>query len=113
MLGHTFAVISCFNKTPPHRARGVRDFLERAEIDQLDWPPYSPDMNPIGHCWDALDKADRTREVQPTTLNELGQALTDSEEWAALSQRHIHKLVKSAPRRIPELMKARGGHTKY
>ena len=52
-------------------------------------------MNLIEHCWDALDSAVRRRDVQPTTLNELGQSLT--EEWAALSQRHINKLVESVP----------------
>ena len=79
----------------PHRARGVQDFLEMEEIDQLDWPPYFPDMNPIEHCWNAMENAVRRREVQPTTLNELGQALT--KEWAALIQRHINKLVESVP----------------
>ena len=79
----------------PNTARGVQDFLERAEIDQLDWPPYSPDMNPFEHFWDALNNAVRRREVQPTILNELGQALT--EECAALIQRHINKLVESVP----------------
>ena len=113
MLGHTLAVISCseHDNAPPHRAIGVQDFLEREEIDQLDWPPYSPDMNPIEHCRGALDNAVRNRDVQPTTTKKLGQALT--EEWAALIQRHIYKLGESVPWRIQEVVKARGGHTKY
>ena len=68
-------------------------------------------MNPIEHCWDTLGIAVRRREVQPTTLNELGQVL--SGELAALSQRHINKLVESVPRIIQEVVKARGGHNKY
>ena len=59
-------------------------------------------MNLIEHCWDALDSAVRRRDVKPTTLNELDQSLT--EEWAALSQRHINKLVESVPRRIQEVV---------
>ena len=51
--------------------------------EQLDWLPDFTDLNPIGHCWDALDSTVSEREVQPTTLDELGQTLVV--EWAALS----------------------------
>ena len=38
----------------PHRAHLVDDYLEREDIQGMDWPIMSPDMNPIGHAWDAL-----------------------------------------------------------
>ncbi len=99
------------DNAPAHRARRTQAFFEEQEIEQLDWPPYPPDLNPIEHCWDARDRAVRQRDVQPTTLDELGQALV--QEWAALTQRYINKLVESVPRRIQEVIRAHGGYTRY
>ena len=99
------------DNAPAHRAQRIQQFLENQEIEVLPWPAYSPDLNPIEHCWDMLDQAVRKREVQPTNLNQLQIAL--SEEWQNLSQRSINKLVESMPRRIKAVVKARGGSTRY
>jgi transposase len=41
----------------------VQDVLQQQQIDQLPWPAYSPDYNPIEHAWDALHRAVRSRDV--------------------------------------------------
>ena len=33
-----------------HRARVVTDFLWQHNVNRMDWPPYSPDLNPIEHA---------------------------------------------------------------
>lgn len=99
------------DNAPAHRARRLQAYLEEEEIEQLPWPPYSPDLNPIEHLWDALDRAVRKRRVQPTTLVELENALV--EEWDELSRRDINKLVESMPRRVTSVIQAQGGYTKY
>ncbi len=40
----------------PHVARICTQFLEAENIPVLAWPAYSPDMSPIKHVWDALDR---------------------------------------------------------
>ncbi len=40
----------------PHVARICTQFLEAENIPVLAWPAYSPDMSPIEHVWDALDR---------------------------------------------------------
>ncbi|ROL49959.1 hypothetical protein DPX16_6367 [Anabarilius grahami] len=39
-----------------NKHRICTQFLEAENIPVLAWPAYSPDMSPIEHVWDALDR---------------------------------------------------------
>ena len=56
----------------PHRAHIVEDFHRRhLEYTHMDWPPFSPDLNPIEHTWDMLGKLVKKVDPKPRTVEEL------------------------------------------
>ncbi len=52
----------------PHVARICTQFLEAENIPVLAWPAYSPDMSPIEHVLDALDRRIRQRVPVPANI---------------------------------------------
>ncbi|GFW47726.1 DDE_3 domain-containing protein [Trichonephila clavipes] len=81
----------------PHRANIVDECLQSEDITRMDWPAYSPDLNPIEHVWDMLGPRIVARQPTPTCLSELRRALLD--EWCSVPQDQIDNLILSMPRR--------------
>ncbi|KFM63731.1 Transposable element Tcb1 transposase, partial [Stegodyphus mimosarum] len=59
----------------PHRAHIVSECLQSEDIIRMDWPAFSPDLNPVEHVWDTLGRRVATRQALPTCLPELLRAL--------------------------------------
>ena len=95
----------------PHVARICTQFLEAENIPVLAWPAYSPDMSPIEHVWDALDRRIRHRVPVPANIQQLRTAI--EEEWTNIPQATINNLINSMRRRCVALREAKVGHTKY
>ncbi len=95
----------------PHVARICTQFLEAENISVLAWPAYSPDMSPIEHVWDALDRRIRQRVPVPANIQQLRTAI--EEEWTNIPQATINNLINSMWRRCVALHEANGGHTRY
>ncbi|GFS54842.1 transposable element Tc3 transposase [Trichonephila clavipes] len=53
----------------PHRTLAVEELLESEDITRMDWPAYSPDLNPIEHVGDALGRRIAARLHHPRTPN--------------------------------------------
>ncbi|GFU04421.1 transposable element Tcb2 transposase [Trichonephila clavipes] len=49
----------------PHRANIVDECLQSENITRMDWPAYSPDLNPILHVWDMLGRRIAARHPPP------------------------------------------------
>jgi transposase len=59
----------------PHKARRVREDVERARATLMPLPPYSPDLSPIEPAWSKVKG--HVRDVEPRTAEALGQAAAD------------------------------------
>jgi len=80
-----------------HKAQIISNwFLQHDnEFTVLKWPPQSPDLNPIEHLWDVVERELHALDVHPTNLHQL------------------QHLVESVPHRIKAVLKVKGGQTRY
>jgi transposase len=96
-----------------HRARKVQEFIQRHRIRVINWPPYSPDLNPVEHMWWVLKKMMYKHYPQ---YNNLSQAEEEwdrfcealQECWGRIPGALIKRLIASMSARIRACKKARG-----
>ncbi|GFV37622.1 transposable element Tcb2 transposase [Trichonephila clavipes] len=89
----------------PHRTLAVEELLESEDITRMDWPAYSPDLNPIEHVWAALGRHIAARLHHPENTQQLKYMLIN--EWALLPQEMLHQLVLSMRRRCEATIASR------
>jgi Transposase/DDE superfamily endonuclease len=108
------------DNAPIHTAYVVRDwFAEKAIRILANWPPHSPDLNPIEHIWWHL-KA-RVYEMFPDVAADKSETEYARQRlesclqaaWDTLDKGLFDNLYQSMPRRIAACIEAGGWHTKY
>ncbi|GFV15495.1 transposable element Tcb2 transposase [Trichonephila clavipes] len=99
------------DNAPCHRTVAAKQLLESEDIERMDWPARSPDLNPIEHVWDFLGRCLAARTLPSVTIRELRLALQD--EWAAMPQQLIDTLILSMGRRCETCLAVRGDHIPY
>ena len=87
------------------------NWLEDHGFTVMDWPPQSPDLNPIEHLWEHLKKRLKEYENPPKGILELWERV--EKEWEAISTETCQNLIASMPRRMEAVIKAKGGYIKY
>jgi len=94
---------------PKHKSKLVQGWISSKGIDCLDWPPYSPDLNPIENLWASLKKRVETENARTTA--ELKEAVI--KHWSSTDDELIAKLVESIPRRLEAVVRNHGLMTGY
>ena len=96
---------------PKHTSKKAKKCLEDLNMNVLEWPPQSPDLNPIEHLWDVLKRRLGSYSTPPQGVHELWQRV--EEEWRKISKEECLALIESMPQRIEAAIKAKGRNTKY
>lgn len=99
------------DNAPCHKARVVMDFLQENNAETLNWPPQSPDMNPIENLWAVIKKRRQKKYGVPPTKAALIEQIFDI--WDNIEQDFINKLADSCNNRVNQVLKLKGKVSKY
>lgn len=94
---------------PKHKARLIQEWQLYNCPKVLHPPPQSPDLNPIEHLWDELDR--RVHQTPIRSKTELQQRLRA--EWSQIPSDYLRKIIMNMPRRLQCVKEAQGNPTKY
>ena len=96
---------------PKHTSKRANQWFSDNNIEVMEWPAQSPDLNPIEHLWVHVKRQMNTYERPPKGVFELWERL--AAEWNKIPPETCQNLIESMPRRLEAVIKAKGGHTKY
>lgn len=94
---------------PKHTARSVKSYLNEATVSVLEWPPQSPDLNPIENLWSHVERQMEGRKYRSSV--ELFESVT--EIWKSIPADVCRKLVDSMHKRCQEVLRNKGYPIKY
>ena len=96
-----------------HTARVVTAWFEEHVIPLCEWPPYSPELNPIEHVWAILKQrlADNHSHLLDLdqgheALNAFANAMV--KEWEAIDKEEIDNIIRSMCTSVNAVIEAQG-----
>ena len=99
------------DNAPCHRSHLIKKyFAENNSIDHIWWPSQSPDMNPIENLWAFLKR--KVAKYKPMNKRELIKVIKNVWE-NEIPQHLLEKLIFPMKNRLEDLLKAKGGNTRY
>jgi len=97
------------DNAPQHTSHLAYRWFHNHGVDLLDFPPYSPDLNPIENLWSILKARVESRLAR--TTDEVERVL--KEEWEALDTELLKSLAHSMPTRCAAVVANRGHKAPY
>jgi hypothetical protein len=81
----------------PHTSHYTLGWLQAMDVPILEcWPPHSPDLSPIEHCWGIIKDRINMRNIQ--TIEDLDEAIKNA--WNSIDMITIENLVSSFKGRL-------------
>jgi len=94
------------DNAPPHKAKSTLEFFEAMDLELLqDYPPYSPELNPIEKVWSWMEA--QVCQMSPKNKEELMNAIDLC--WKNLPQKTIKSYISHLDTVCKKIKKAKGG----
>lgn len=107
LLGDNF--IFQQDNAPCHTSKKSKAWFTKQNLELLEWPARSPDLNPIENLWNWMGM--EVAKQKPSTVQELRKLLTET--WNKIDKKRCLKLIDSMPKRMRECIRAKGGPIDY
>jgi hypothetical protein len=96
---------------PKHTSKLAKETFDELNLKVMEWPSQSPDLNPIEHYWGHVARELKRRTGILTSKEELWVEL---EKILSETNKDLcRKLIGTMPRRVLDVIKAKGGYTKW
>ena len=107
------------DNAPCHKAKYILEFLQENYVPVMEWPPQSPDLNPLENLWSDFKAQFHKRFTElfnyPSKSLEAryryGEVL--QEVWYHQGMEMVEALISSMPKRCQLVIEAQGGWIKY
>lgn len=97
------------DNAPPHVSKVTKQWFSTSGLQVLDWPPASPDLNPIENVWGTIKRAVSKKRCK--TVDQWRKAIEN--QWIHLDIDYLASLAASMPRRVQLCIEANGDTIKY
>jgi hypothetical protein len=95
-----------------HTSTTSKNWLDNQGIKYIsDWPPCSPDLNPIEHLWHHIKKRLDGYPLKPRNIDELWRRFDF--EWNKFTKEDMEKYYDGYHKRIEAVISAKGGYPLY
>jgi hypothetical protein len=99
---------------PKHKSNKARDYFHNMGILCIDFPPYSPDLNPIENVWNMLKQNVNTHVDEykdkgskgPPTAQQYTECF--KHEWKNFDTAKLQTLVNNMPARCLAVIASKG-----
>ena len=91
----------------PHTAKILKQYYDENDVELLDWPPQSPDLNPFEHIWAVMKQDLYTQGSFPTSKADLIERFLTI--WDNLELQIFENLSDSIPDQLKLAIQNKGG----
>jgi transposase len=99
------------DNAPIHKSQYTMRWLEAQNIEVLDWPALSPDLNPIENVWGIMTQHVYAGGRQYYSVEQLKKAILKA--WDAITPETLEALTLSMRKRCVQLISKRGAYISY
>ena len=105
---HFLDLIFQQDNAPVHKSKIIGNFFQENEWEVLEWPAYSPDLNPIENLWAILKQRLQKQTVFWENLEEKLYEI-----WNEIDADVVRNLYEIYTNRLLDVKKAEGVMTRY
>lgn len=96
---------------PKHKAKSTMDYFVENGVPILDWPPQSPDLNPIENLWRVMKEQLMKENFHAKSRSELIDKVNLI--WNQISVECCQNLAFSMRKRLDAVIEEKGGPTRF